>query len=346
MGLGTARFYSFAGRLVACLLLAALLLPVSGAHAQDDTFVVTVGTKTDDHPNNPDQGFPAAYYIDGQEALVLTLERGTTYTFQMQNVPSNHPFYISTSDVGAGTGEYTEGVTGSMATGNETLTFTPSESTPDQLYYQCGFHQYMGWQINVVDAAPTETYVATLSGGQAVPANASTDTSGELKERFGTLAFLVTGLQEAAAFEPLSLELELTGEAGTESWSGEAIAVLVGNARKFVEEGGQADMEDGLFDVAVVEQMPAGNLVTEAITHRILGEGTEHVQHFPASEVEVACESICSGGGSRTVRYWPNGRPARRERHWPARSRTSIGSRAPPSEDLSVGSSRGASAGA
>jgi diacylglycerol kinase family enzyme len=137
-----------------------------------------------------------------------------------------------------------------------------------------------------VGMADGEPFVVSCIAG--VPAEASTAASSGLKERFGTLAFLVTGFQEAASFEPLSLDLEATGEAGTESWSGEAIAVLVGNARKFIREGGQADMEDGLFDVAVIERMPAGNLVAEAVTHRILGEGTENVQHFRASEVEVA----------------------------------------------------------
>ena len=137
-----------------------------------------------------------------------------------------------------------------------------------------------------VGMAGREPFVVSCIAG--LPAEASTSTSSELKERFGTLAFLVTGLQEAASFEPIPLEIEADGRAGTESWAGEALAVLVGNARKFVEEGGQADMEDGLFDVAVVEQMPPGDLVAEAITHRILGRETEHVQHFMASEVEVA----------------------------------------------------------
>jgi YegS/Rv2252/BmrU family lipid kinase len=139
-----------------------------------------------------------------------------------------------------------------------------------------------------VGMAEGEPFIVSCIAG--LPAEASTAATSDLKERFGTLAFLVTALQEAASFEPLSLEIETRNGSGTEAWAGEAIAVLVGNARKFVEEGGQADMEDGLFDVAVVERMPAGNLVTEAITHRILGEGTEHVQHFPASEVEVACD--------------------------------------------------------
>jgi YegS/Rv2252/BmrU family lipid kinase len=149
--------------------------------------------------------------------------------------------------------------------------------------------------LEIADTGPTRSVDLGVADGQpfvvsciaGFPAEASTATSSALKERFGTLAFLVTGLQEAASFEPLSLELEATGEIGTEFWGGEAIAVLVGNARKFVEEGGQADMEDGLFDVAVVERMPPGNLVAEAVTHRILGEGTENVQHFRASEVDV-----------------------------------------------------------
>lgn len=139
-----------------------------------------------------------------------------------------------------------------------------------------------------VGMAEGEPFVVSCIAG--LPAEASTAASSELKQRFGTLAFLVTALQEAASFEPLSLEIEVRNGAGTETWDGEAIAVLVGNARKFVEEGGQADMEDGLFDVAVVEQMPTGNLVTEAVTHRILGEGTEHVQHFLASEIEVTSD--------------------------------------------------------
>ena len=152
--------------------------------------------------------------------------------------------------------------------------------------------------LELADTGPVRSVDVGMAAGQpfavsciaGLPADASTAASSELKERFGTLAFLVTGLQEAASFEPLALEIEATNGSGTESWAGEAIAVLVGNARKFVEEGGQADMEDGLFDVAVVEQMPPGHLVAQAITHRILGEGTENVEHFRASEVEVASD--------------------------------------------------------
>ena len=136
--------------------------------------------------------------------------------------------------------------------------------------------------IGMADGQP---FVVSVIAG--LPANASTAASGALKERFGTLAFVITGVQEAVEFEGLNLSVEAEGEGRTEFWEGEAITVLVGNARKFVQGGGQANMEDGLFDVAVVDQMPPSGLVAEAITDRLLGENTDHVTHFRASEVRI-----------------------------------------------------------
>jgi diacylglycerol kinase (ATP) len=120
------------------------------------------------------------------------------------------------------------------------------------------------------------------------PADASLAASAELKERFGTLAFLITGVQEAVDFDGIEIDLDATVADGTERWHGEATCVLVGNARKFIEEGGQADMEDGLFDVAVVDRMPAGNLVAEAISHRVLGRETPGVTHLQARELTIS----------------------------------------------------------
>ncbi|GGO01598.1 MULTISPECIES: diacylglycerol/lipid kinase family protein [Haloarcula] len=136
-----------------------------------------------------------------------------------------------------------------------------------------------------VGVADGEPFLVSCIAG--LPADASVATSGDLKGRFGTLAFLITGTQEALEFDGLDLSIEAVGEEGPFTWSGEATCLLVGNARKFVERGGQADMEDGLLDVAIVERMPAGNLVAEAIGHRLLARDTEGVTHVRARDVSI-----------------------------------------------------------
>jgi YegS/Rv2252/BmrU family lipid kinase len=139
-----------------------------------------------------------------------------------------------------------------------------------------------------VGMADGEPFAVSCIAG--FPADASTSASGELKQRLGTLAFVVSGVQQAVEFEGLDLRLDLHGAGRSDRWEGSAVTVLVGNARRFVEQGGQADMEDGLFDVAVVEDVPAGNLAVEAAIHRLLGEGTDSVHHFRAAQVTVASD--------------------------------------------------------
>jgi hypothetical protein len=140
-----------------------LLLAAPPAGAQDTTFIVTVADKTAQHPFF-NQGWPEAFVVDGVQGQELTLTRGETYTFQMQNVPSIHPFYISTSQSGGGAGIFSEGVTGNFASGNQILTFTPTEHSPDLLYYQCQAHDFMGGRINITGV------VTSSEPGQALPA--------------------------------------------------------------------------------------------------------------------------------------------------------------------------------
>jgi hypothetical protein len=136
------------------LLLAVLCLLTAASAAAQTTFNVTVVPKTSNHPAQG--GWPEGYSIGGVEGRELTLQRGTTYTFQMQGVDAMHPFYISTSTSGAGAGVYSGGVSGNFATGSQTLTFTPEASTPDLLYYQCGSHTFMGWRIRITGGVGAE----------------------------------------------------------------------------------------------------------------------------------------------------------------------------------------------
>ena len=153
------------------LLVVLIALITSVPVAAQTTYTVTVANKTANHPW-VNQGWPEGYLIDGEEGAELTLVRGETYVFQLQNVAQVHPFYISTNESGGGAGIYDEGVEGNMATGNGTVTFTVPEDAPDILYYQCAFHPRMGGVLNIVSggtAAERPEVPATIRLDQNYP---------------------------------------------------------------------------------------------------------------------------------------------------------------------------------
>lgn len=136
-----------------------------------------------------------------------------------------------------------------------------------------------------VGFAGDEPFVMSCIAG--LPADISVATSSELKAKIGSLSFVVAGIREMPTFDGLDIELTAVSNGEETHWQGEALCAAVGNVRRFVGEGGQANVEDGLFDVVVIEQMPTRELVTEATAHRLLGRDTEHVLHLQTSQLEI-----------------------------------------------------------
>lgn len=110
-------------------------------------YIVKIEKKTEKHPNF-NKGSENGYVLNNVEGPVITLKRGKTYTFQMEDVSEVNPFYISTNEVGQGENPY-EGneVTNQYAADNEILLFKPNENTPNELYYQSGVNAYVGGKI-------------------------------------------------------------------------------------------------------------------------------------------------------------------------------------------------------
>lgn len=118
-------------------------------------------------------------------------------------------------------------------------------------------------------------------------AEASADTTSELKGRWGTVAYVLTTLRTIADFEGMRLHVE-TDDAFAQSWTGDAVSVLIGNGRRFPAEGRtQADMEDGLLDVTIVEERPTIDLVGEAAAQRLFGGETENIRRLKTPSVDL-----------------------------------------------------------
>jgi YegS/Rv2252/BmrU family lipid kinase len=120
-------------------------------------------------------------------------------------------------------------------------------------------------------------------------ADASDETSPAMKDRLGVLAYLVTTLRSLSGYDSPRITIEGVNKAPeTEAWTGEALGVLIGNGRRFAAQGGtQADMEDGRFEIAVIKNVPAIDLMSEAVSHGLLGGDAEDVVRFRTASLTV-----------------------------------------------------------
>jgi YegS/Rv2252/BmrU family lipid kinase len=139
--------------------------------------------------------------------------------------------------------------------------------------------------------ASDEPFVLSAIAG--LPADASAAATHERKNSLGPVAFVLAGIEEALEFDGLRVEIDAvsesaeSGEEGDDrEWAGEAEAILVGNARKFAEEGGQADAEDGLLEVAIIERLSARDAVAEYLEQRVLHRETPHVTELHARRLD------------------------------------------------------------
>lgn len=122
------------------------------------TYAVSVQEIDSSYPYSDQNNVGVAYAIDGEVGAVITLERGKTYAFELESSVDSgpngmpHPFYIGNSAEGGGSDEYSNGVENAQAT-TGTVTFSVPSDAPDQLFYQCGTHVYMGGEMGIEDSS-------------------------------------------------------------------------------------------------------------------------------------------------------------------------------------------------
>jgi YegS/Rv2252/BmrU family lipid kinase len=121
-------------------------------------------------------------------------------------------------------------------------------------------------------------------------AQSSSQTSPEMKSRLGVLAYVITTLRSVSDFDTLPLSVDIEGgESETTEWTGDAICILVGNGRRFTTSGSsQANMEDGLLEVTIIEDVSTLDLMSNTLVKRLLGEDSPHIARMRASKLTIA----------------------------------------------------------
>ena len=139
----------------------------------------TASTEIIDVTADYDNGY--IYIIDGDSKPDLTLEVGTTYTF---NYPGNHPLKFSTVSDGIHNGgaEYTQGVDKS---GTNQITIRVTSSTAKSLFYYCQLHAQQGGKITIIEAATSsvvrieaESFTSSIQPPEGEVANEDTEDDG------------------------------------------------------------------------------------------------------------------------------------------------------------------------
>lgn len=125
--------------------------PNDGGSGVAQTFTVTVESTDDSYAYSDQNNNGVAYAIDAEVGQTVTLERGKTYEFVLEDgLSPSHPFYIGTTAEG-GSGDEFRDDPAKATTG--TVTFTVPTGAPDLLYYVCGNHVYMGGDIEITSAS-------------------------------------------------------------------------------------------------------------------------------------------------------------------------------------------------
>lgn len=153
-------------------------------------FTITVEKKTPAHPNYG-RGHEIGFFVDGVPGEELVLTRGVTYVFHVRtNV--QHDFYFTTSPKGRGAGTVADGVQGQFTYIGD-VSFTPSASTPDVMYYECRNHPYMGGKIHIANAGDKVTVGGESRGAAgAEGTDQQSVTPEQVKQKLGFAEMMVT----------------------------------------------------------------------------------------------------------------------------------------------------------
>ncbi|WP_440766043.1 diacylglycerol/lipid kinase family protein [Natronorubrum sp. DTA7] len=144
--------------------------------------------------------------------------------------------------------------------------------------------------------ADDRIFVNSCVGG--VTAEASGETSSESKAELGVLAYVKKTLETVGSFESLPLRVETAAGPNGErarAWDGNALFVLIGNCRRFTgARTAQANVEDGLLEVTIVEDAAAIDLLSGAALEGLFDRDSDCIttRRAPSLEIESRRDAV------------------------------------------------------
>lgn len=118
-------------------------------------------------------------------------------------------------------------------------------------------------------------------------AEGSARTKPDLKKRLGVVAYVLSTMQHSRGFEGLQLDVR-AGPNRDPVWQGKAVMLLVGNGRRFPgEERRQANMEDGLMNVVIIEDVPTIDYLAKGAADKLLRRGASHLTRVKVPHLVV-----------------------------------------------------------
>lgn len=155
-----------------------------------------------------------------------------------------------------------------------------------------GFHAIQEGPRRDIDLGVADDSLFVNSCVSGLTADASAATDPDLKRQFGVLAYVVNTARTLADFDGHRLDVDIWQDGRNPVWSGDAMLMLVGNGRRFSLRGDtQANMEDGRFDVAIVENAPTTDLVEDALLERLIGQEADKTIRLQASSLELTSQN-------------------------------------------------------
>ena len=145
--------------------------------------------------------------------------------------------------------------------------------------------EYRQLDLGMVNDRP---FVNSCVGG--LTAESSAKTSRSLKRRLGVIAYVLTTLSATRDFEALSLDVSV-GPERDPVWNGEALMLLIGNGRRFPgERMQQANMEDGLLNVVIIEDVPKLDYLSQGAADKLFRRKASHLTRVKTSHLHVTHE--------------------------------------------------------